>query len=180
MISADLLQRMCAARERLRVQLEPSASVASIARDTGLSTPHFITQFGALFGETPLQCRTRARLERARELLVGSSESATQIALSLGFENVGSFSRRFSRHFGVPPRHYRQAGRPDAAPPSCIALMNLAHAGDRNFGEVAAVAARQDASSSPSRSEPCASTSPASSSTTRPARSTSTPASSAS
>lgn len=152
MISADLLQRLCRARERLQVQLEPSASVASIARDAGLSTPHFITQFGALFGESPLQCRTRARLERARELLLCSRESATQIALSLGFENVGSFSRRFSRHFGVPPRHYRQTGRRDAAPASCIALMNLAHATHRNFGEVAAEGMRQDAASC-SRSE---------------------------
>lgn len=128
MIGAELLQRMCSARERLRTQLEPAASVASIAGDAGLSTPHFITQFRALFGESPLQCRTRARLERARELLLGSNESATQIALSLGFENVGSFSRRFRRHFGVPPRHYRLTGRPDDAPAGCIALMNLAQA----------------------------------------------------
>ncbi len=137
MISPSLLRRMCHARHRLQSELEPPARVAALAREAGLSTPHFITQFGALFGETPLQCRTRARLERARELLLASDEPATQIGLALGFADLGSFSRLFTRHFGMPPRAYRRVGRPAAAPAGCIALMNLAWAQQRNFGEVA-------------------------------------------
>lgn len=151
MISADLLQRMCLARQRLQSELEPPAKVAALAREAGLTTPHFITQFGALFGETPLQCRTRARLERARELLLASDEPATQIGLALGFADLGSFSRLFTRHFGMPPRAYRRrGGPPPSAPLGCIALMNQAQGGDRNFGEVAAPHPRQDAASFPS------------------------------
>jgi AraC-like DNA-binding protein len=138
MITHDLLKRMCRARHRLAVEFEPPASVAQLAREAGLSTAHFITQFSALFGETPLQCRTRARLERAREMLLAGDESATQIGLALGFDNLGSFSRLFTRHFGLPPRAYRRTAGPLVAPLGCIGLMNQAHAGaDRNFGEVA-------------------------------------------
>ena len=144
MISPDLLRRMCDARDRLQFELEPPARVADLAREAGLSTSHFITQFSALFGETPLQCRTRARLERARAMLLASDEPATQIGLALGFTDLGSFSRLFTRHFGVPPRAYRRSAQPCAAPAGCIALMNLAHAGDRNFGEVAAGHVGQD------------------------------------
>lgn len=146
MISPDLLKRMCEARRRLQYELEPSAKVADLASEAGLSTSHFIAQFAALFGETPLQCRKRARLERARELLLSTDEPATQIGLALGFTDLGSFSRLFTRHFGVPPRDYRRkAGPLPAVPAGCIALMNQAlAAGRRDFGEVASSDAGQD------------------------------------
>ena len=145
MITPDLLKRMCHARERLRTELESSARVSELAREAGLSTAHFIHQFGALFGQTPLQCRTRARLERARDALLATDESATQIALALGFDNPGSFSRAFTRHAGVPPRTWRRTAEPAVAPAGCVALMNLALAG-RHFGEVATGEPRQDGS----------------------------------
>ena len=81
MITRELLTRMCRARDRLQAELEPSARVSTLAREAGLSTAHFITQFGALFGQTPLQCRTRARLDRARAALLTTDESATQIEI---------------------------------------------------------------------------------------------------
>lgn len=149
MISPDLLKRMCCARHRLQFELEPPARVAHLAREAGLSTSHFITQFSALFGETPLQCRTRARLERARGMLLATDEPATQIGLALGFADLGSFSRLFTRHFGVPPRAYRRRAKPFVAPAGCVALMNQALAGDLNFGEVAPGRVRQDGGFTP-------------------------------
>lgn len=152
MITPDLLRRMCHARSRLQFELEPPASVAKLAREAGLSTSHFITQFNALFGETPLQCRTRARLQRASEWLLASDEPATQIGLALGFDNVGSFSRLFTRHFGMPPRVYRRTAKRFVAPLGCVALMNEAHAhaGEHlNFSEVAPGRVVQDGGSAP-------------------------------
>jgi AraC-like DNA-binding protein len=136
MITPDLLQRLCAARQRLQAELEAPARISQLAREAGLSTPHFISQFGAIFGETPLQCRTRARLERARELLLESDEPVSQIALALGFGHFGSFSRLFTRRFGVPPRTYRAVAAPAPQPAGCVMLMNAAWRSDRNFGEV--------------------------------------------
>ena len=126
MITADLLKRMCHARERLQLELDPPVPVATLARQASLSTPHFIAQFSALFGETPLQCRTRARLQRARELLLCTQLPATQIALELGFSNAGSFSRFFTHHCGLPPRTFRRTAAYRAAPAGCVGLMNHA------------------------------------------------------
>ncbi|MBE7370022.1 helix-turn-helix domain-containing protein [Ramlibacter pallidus] len=138
MISADLLQRLCRARERLQSELEPPARISSVARDAGLATPHFITQFSAVFGETPVQCRTRARLERACDLLRRSDEPVSQVALALGFANLGSFSRLFTRRFGVPPRTWRRQAAPPGVPAGCIAVLNAACLAQRNSGEVPA------------------------------------------
>lgn len=149
MITPELLKRLCDARQRLLRDLESPAKVSHLAREAGLSTEHFITQFRAVFGETPLRCRTRARLERAREALLASDEPATQIGLSLGFANAGSFSRLFARHFGMSPRAYRKVGTLDAVPAGCIALMNRALAGGLNFGEVGHDGIGQDGTSMP-------------------------------
>lgn len=130
MISADLLSRLCRARRRLEAELEYPAPVSALARDAGLTTPHFITQFRAVFGETPVQCRTRARLDRARELLAAGGESITQICLALGFGNMGSFSRVFRKRFGCAPRDYRRRPAAPHPPAGCVALMNLARHGE--------------------------------------------------
>lgn len=137
-ISSALLGRLCRARSRLEHELEPPVGVAQVAADAGLSTSHFIAQFAAVFGETPAQCRNRARLERGRQLLAEGSLSATQIGLALGFGQPGSFSRLFRRRFGVTPRAYRKTVPSPGPPAGCVALMNLAMAMDRDFGEVRA------------------------------------------
>jgi hypothetical protein len=107
-------------------------------------------------------------------MLLAGDESATQISLALGFSNLGSFSRLFTRNFGVPPREYRRSARPFASPTGCIALMNLARS-DRNFGEVARADVGQDGGTAfHGTKPPCVSSSPASSSTTKTEPSTST------
>lgn len=144
MISPQLHARLCHARARLQRELESPVRIRQLAREAGLTTPHFITLFSGLFGVTPLQCRTRARMARARELLSGTRESATQIGLSVGFQNTGSFSRSFARQFGLPPREFRKAAPVPEQPAGCVALMNLAWGLHRNFGEVAAAQTAQD------------------------------------
>lgn len=156
MITPDLLQRLCRARERLQTELESPPTVAAVARDAGLSTAHFITQFKGLFGVTPLQCRTRARIVQARAALAGTGESATQVSLALGFAHPGSFSRVFARHVGSAPQDWRR-GAPAEAPAGCVDLMNLALAGHRNFGEADAAASRHDRHLHSDQAPPCAS-----------------------
>lgn len=158
MIRPDLLRRMCAARQRLQADLEAAPRVRAVAAEAGMSARHFIVQFRALFGETPAQCRNRARLEAAREQLAAGRESITQIALGLGYESVGSFSRLFSRRFGCSPRTYRRnhAGRAAPAALGCVTLMSTAMGATPDFWRSAPAAA---AAPSPLLAEiPCAST----------------------
>ena len=122
--------RLCQAREQLRQVGQAEQSMDDIAAAAAMSRFHFIRQFKAVFGETPVQCRTRARLAKARELLVSSDASVTLICLTVGFSSLGSFSHLFAQRFGHSPSAFRRrsARSVTAASPSCMALLRDAWA----------------------------------------------------
>ena len=103
-IDRDALRRLAHARDLL---VDDDAPIAQVARGAGISPFHFIRQFDALFGETPHQFRTRARLDRAKALL-RTGASVTETCMELGFSSVGSFSGLFARRVGVAPSAYRR------------------------------------------------------------------------
>jgi AraC-like DNA-binding protein len=80
----------------------------TLARQAGLSPFHFQRTFTARFGESPHACATRARLERAKELLLNSELPVTEVCFEVGFESLGSFSALFSKRVGFPPSAYRR------------------------------------------------------------------------
>jgi len=144
MLHPELLRRLCLAREWLSEEAEPLPPVKTIARRAGLSPYHFIRLFKAVFGATPHQYRSHARIERAKELLILSDQSVTEVCMIVGFSSVGSFSALFTRRVGVSPsawqrRHRAAPGAPRRMPaeliPGCFALMGATPAQKRNFRE---------------------------------------------
>ena len=139
MLHRDLLVRLCRARERLRdVESEPAMSVAAVARGAGVSRFHFIRLFKGVFGETPRQCRARARLERAKRLLVVERRPVTEVCMAVGCSSVGSFSAGFARRTGAAPSDFQRRHRPDPGTPGelprtltpgCLTLMGAGGSG---------------------------------------------------
>lgn len=80
-----------------------------VARDAGLSRPHFYKLFREHVGVTPHIYFSTLRMERAIESLVTTGLSVTDISLSLGFETHSGFTRFFAQHVGVAPAEYRRA-----------------------------------------------------------------------
>ena len=103
LIDRATLQRLSHARDLLATD----APLADVARRAGISRFHFIRQFDAVFGETPHQFRTRARLDRAKQLLLDGA-SVTDTCMELGFSSLGSFSGLFARRVGVSPSAFRR------------------------------------------------------------------------
>jgi AraC-like DNA-binding protein len=107
-IAPVTFRRLVRARELLESEAHDALTVRAIARQVGLSPFHFIRQFAALYGVTPHQRRTRARLDRAKELL-GTGAAVTEVCLRVGFASLGSFSALFTRWVGSSPLRYRQS-----------------------------------------------------------------------
>jgi AraC-like DNA-binding protein len=109
--------------------------VAELAAQVGMSPARLIRVFAALFGTTPHQARTQARLARARQLLA-RGEDVTRVCMEVGVSSLGSFSTLFTRWTGTPPSRYRRSfqvatslgatsPRPAAAPlvPGCLGML---------------------------------------------------------
>lgn len=79
-----------------------------IARDAGMSRPHFYKLFRQNLGVTPNMYLNTLRLERSIDRLVWSTEAVTSIGLDLGFASQASFTRFFSNNVGIAPTDYRR------------------------------------------------------------------------
>jgi AraC-like DNA-binding protein len=78
-------------------------SVEELARMSGRSLSTFKRDFKQLFNETPHRWVMKKRLLKARDLLLQTPKTASQIYLEVGFEDLAHFSRKFKKEFGKTP-----------------------------------------------------------------------------
>jgi AraC-like DNA-binding protein len=83
----------------------------SVARDAGLSRPHFFKLFRENTGVTPALYANTMRIERALDRLMGTQASVTDIGFELGFSSQSHFTHFFSAHVGIAPTQYRTIAR---------------------------------------------------------------------
>jgi len=72
------------------------------------STAHFSRSFKQVFGEPPNTYVVRRRLEGACHLMITSSASLSEIALSTGFSDSTHLCRLFRQAFGQSPSRWRR------------------------------------------------------------------------
>ena len=72
------------------------------------STAHFSRSFKQAFGEPPHAYVVRRRLERACHLLITSSASLSEIALSVGLSHPAHLSKLFRQALGQSPSSWRR------------------------------------------------------------------------
>ncbi len=84
-------------------------TVASLAKEVGMSRSGFSARFTNLVGESAKRYLTQWRMQLARTQLQQSSDSLLVLAERLGYQSEAAFSRAFKRVFGVPPGSVRHA-----------------------------------------------------------------------
>lgn len=85
-----------------------NTSVQEVADHLGYTANHVSAQFRSLVGESLKHFLDRQRAQKARSLLLYTNLSVTQIAETLGFNDIFSFSRHFRRMTGRSPRRFRR------------------------------------------------------------------------
>ena len=83
----------------------------SVAREAGLSRPHFFKLFKKQMGITPNIYVNTLKVEFALDELTTSMKSVTDIGYDLGFASQASFTRFFSSNVGIPPSDYRRVAQ---------------------------------------------------------------------
>jgi AraC family transcriptional regulator len=95
----------------LRENLATSISLDDVADIAGVSRFHLLRLFKHAHGETPFRRLTRMRIETAKERLLSSDRTITEIAFACGYGNSAHFATAFRRWVGVSPAQYRQQNR---------------------------------------------------------------------
>jgi AraC-like DNA-binding protein len=96
-------------------------TVDLLAREAGLSRSRFAELFTARLGMPVARYLAEWRLQKARKLLSDTRLSVAEIAHRVGYESLPSFTRRFTRQFGIGPGRFRRDGLGLATPEQAAA-----------------------------------------------------------
>lgn len=91
----------------LREQQDGDFSLRAVAERVNLSPCHFCKVFKTQTGLTFTEYRTRARVERARQMLLENHRRVSEVAFAAGFNSIPYFNRAFRRYVGCAPSEFR-------------------------------------------------------------------------
>lgn len=87
--------------------LDQDVALSNVASVLSLSQYHFCRLFKKSTGITPHQYLTQCRIARAKQLLLTTKLTITEIAFAVGLTNHSSFTRLFRQYVGVTPKVFR-------------------------------------------------------------------------
>lgn len=124
-IEDDILLRLAKAQAFVDRSYSEPLTLAAVAAEAALSPFHFLRLFRRHYGITPNRYLQQVRIDRAKDLLLTTDLSVTEICLEVGFSALGSFSRLFRRRVGIAPLRYREQFLADKATavPFCFIAM---------------------------------------------------------
>ena len=88
---------------------DPTLTVASLARNAGMSEVYFRRLFKAQHGSAPSAFITAYRLSVAKQLLLATTLPIQTIAAECGFDTPYYFARVFKASTGTTPLAFRRA-----------------------------------------------------------------------
>ncbi|WP_170234864.1 AraC family transcriptional regulator [Croceicoccus sediminis] len=89
-------------REKLTIPL--------LAREVGVNRDKLVRRFREIYGETIHDALSERRLDEARTLLLSSDLPVSSVAHRCSYKSNASFTRAFSRRFGLAPTALRHRG----------------------------------------------------------------------
>ncbi len=94
---------------RLRIKANPNSKVSleDISKSMDISSSYFQHLYTQYFGISFRNDIISMRIEYAKELLVGTTESIEDIAYLCGYNNEVHFYRQFRKNVGMTPAKYR-------------------------------------------------------------------------
>jgi len=98
---------LAALMDSMQRRLAMNQPIAALAAEVAMSERSFMRRFKEATGMTPADWLTRVRVDRARELLEGTTLSIDSIAAECGYGNPVTLRHHFRRKLGISPSDYR-------------------------------------------------------------------------
>ncbi|NJL98644.1 MAG: helix-turn-helix transcriptional regulator [Synechococcaceae cyanobacterium SM2_3_2] len=100
------IERIHYARDLLIQQIQDPPSLMQLARKVGINDRKLKEGFRAVFGTTVFGFLHHYRLDQARQLLLEKQLNVQQVAHSVGYQSLSSFSEAFKNQYGLSPRAF--------------------------------------------------------------------------
>jgi len=107
----EVVEKINQARIIIRDNINNHISPAEVAERLGLGYSWFRKAFKKYAGISPAQFQLQIRLQRAKELLLNTNLSVSEIAYELTFDTPGQFSTFFRQKANMTPKEFRNTGR---------------------------------------------------------------------
>jgi DNA-binding response OmpR family regulator len=86
-------------------------TIEELSKEVGYSQVQFYRKIKALSDQSPSQFLRTIRLKRAAAMLQQKSDTISQIAYGVGFNNLSYFNKCFKEEFGMTPGQYAAANQ---------------------------------------------------------------------
>lgn len=86
-------------------------TLAQIAKASHLSISRLAHVFKEQMGITIIDYLTGVRIEQAKQLLLATNQSCTEICFAVGYNNQSYFTRTFKEVVGMTPRQFRRSNQ---------------------------------------------------------------------
>ncbi len=107
-LSAYDVERIHEAKNLMLSHMDNPVTLISLAHKVGTNDFKLKKGFKQLFGTTVFTYLLQARMERAEQLLTDTKMPVTEIAFTIGYQTIGSFTSAFKKYFGYPPTKIRK------------------------------------------------------------------------
>ena len=104
----DVIRSLIEAKEFIDMQHHRTLNIDQMASKAGISRYHFSRLFKDVFGYSPYSYYNHKRLMAACEMLKYEG-NISDVSAQLGFSDLPSFSKAFTKRFGMGPTEYRKA-----------------------------------------------------------------------
>jgi AraC-like DNA-binding protein len=103
--------QLAAALRAIHTRTADAWTLASLAREAGMSRSSFADRFARVIGATPLNYLLQWRMAVAKDMLVREQMSVQETAFAVGYRSASGFSTAFARETGSPPREFVDSRR---------------------------------------------------------------------
>ncbi|MFC0211727.1 helix-turn-helix domain-containing protein [Paenibacillus chartarius] len=98
-------------KEYMDIHFGEGITVEHVAAHVGVDRSHFTKRFRLKHGMAPVQYLQQLKMTEAKRLLGQTGYTVAEIAGSVGYPDLFSFSKAFKKRVGLSPAAYREAER---------------------------------------------------------------------
>ncbi|MWV28857.1 helix-turn-helix domain-containing protein [Aurantiacibacter rhizosphaerae] len=109
-ITAREIESIVRARRIIDQRWREKLTIPLLAREVGVNRDKLVRRFREVYGETIHNALSERRLDEARTLLLSSDLPVSSVAHRCSYMSNASFTRAFSRRFGLAPTALRHQG----------------------------------------------------------------------